>query len=76
MILTSGLHCLDKETGYFLKSESNIEIGEHTKRSDKNNENVKDFSYRKRFDKLGLTTFFVNGPGDLGSIPGRVSQRL
>ena len=39
---------------------------------------VKDYSYRERLKKLRLTDIgpavrvFANGPGDLGSIPGRV----
>ena len=34
----------------------NIEIGRHTEESDKNNKKVKDYSYRERLERLGLTT--------------------
>ena len=33
---------------------------------------IKDYSYRERLKRLGLTTLLTNGSGDQGSIPGRV----
>ena len=34
----------------------NIEIGAHTKKSDKNNKKIKVYSYKKRLEKIELTT--------------------
>ena len=57
--------------------ECNIARGE--RRGTKLILKIKDYSYQERFEKLGLTQaidlmsrVFANGPGDRGSIPGRV----
>ena len=57
----------------------------HTKKSDKTNKIGKRLQLQDKLEKLGITTLnrdigpavrvFANGPGDLGSIPGRVMPK-